>query len=141
MHEMFKGSSLYEHMELGPSKGLEYAIDQKFGEERALKMILAWARNLEGRVEGENHEAARKTILELPLVVGGGTTVRCARISIEIPIAHELVARWMAPPMFTSPTSPSQKGTLRRKLCWQAHAAPTAGLEDCRWPSAPCVEQ
>jgi hypothetical protein len=72
MHEMFKGSSLYEHMELGPSKGLEYAIDQKFGEERALKMILAWARNLEGRVEGENHEAARKTILELPLVVGGG---------------------------------------------------------------------
>jgi hypothetical protein len=35
--------------------------------------------------------------------------VRCARISIEIPIAHELVARWMAPPMFTSPTSPSQK--------------------------------
>jgi hypothetical protein len=57
-----------------------------------------------------------KTVLEFPLVVvvvvvvvvvEGEMAVRCARISIDIPVAHELVSRWIKNPMFTSSISPS----------------------------------
>ena len=103
-----------KNQKLGPSKGLLFAIEHKLGEEMALKMILSWCRNLEGELR-EKIMRWHKNYSRTPAGGWGGIVVRCVWISIEIPVAHELVSRWMGPPHVYLPHFTLLKGTLRRE--------------------------